>query len=42
MKKFETPEIEVQRFAIEDILTTSGDTCGGTGSEGQNQGGDLG
>lgn len=25
MKKFETPEIEILRFAIEDIITTSGE-----------------
>lgn len=23
MKKFETPEIEVEKFSIEDIITTS-------------------
>lgn len=26
MKKFETPEIEVRKFAIEDVITTSGDS----------------
>ncbi len=25
MKKFETPEIEITKFAIEDVITTSGD-----------------
>ncbi len=25
MKKFETPELEVVRFEIEDVITTSGD-----------------
>ena len=25
MKKFEIPEIEVRKFAIEDVITTSGD-----------------
>lgn len=34
-KTFETPEIEVSAFQVEDILTTSGDTCGGTAIEGQ-------
>lgn len=24
MKRFETPQIEVQAFAVEDIVTTSG------------------
>lgn len=24
MKKFETPEIEVTKFAVEDVITTSG------------------
>lgn len=30
MKKFETPEVEVQTFSVEDILTTSGEG-GGSG-----------
>ena len=25
MKKFVSPEIEVQKFCVEDIITTSGD-----------------
>ena len=25
MKKFETPEIEIVKFAVEDVLTVSGD-----------------
>jgi len=25
MKKFETPEVEVVVFAVEDVITTSGD-----------------
>lgn len=25
MKKFEAPEIEISAFAMEDVLTTSGD-----------------
>ena len=28
MKKFETPEIEVTKFAVEDVITTSGEGGG--------------
>ena len=35
MKKFETPEIEVVEFAVEDVITTSGEgDVGGTGGNG--------
>ena len=35
MKKFETPEIEVTKFAVEDVITTSGeDNEGGEGGGG--------
>lgn len=27
MKSFETPYVEVKKFDINDILTTSGNTC---------------
>lgn len=29
MKKFESPEIEVVNFAVEDVITTSGDDWSG-------------
>lgn len=32
MKKFENPQIEVQVFAIEDVITTS-QTTGGSGGD---------
>ena len=32
MKKFETPAIEISKFEIEDVLTTSGDNWN-TGEE---------
>ena len=32
MKKFETPEIEVTKFAVEDVITTSN----GNGDNGTN------
>ena len=28
MKKFETPEIEVIKFAVEDVITASGEDLG--------------
>ena len=28
MKKFETPEIEVAKFEVEDVITASGDEMG--------------
>ena len=28
MKKFETPLMEIQKFAVEDVITTSGITPG--------------
>ena len=33
MRTFETPEIEIIKFQVEDVITTSGDTFddGGTG-----------
>lgn len=30
MKKFETPEIEVQKIELDDVLTTSNDLSGET------------
>lgn len=30
MKKFATPEIEVVKFAVEDVITTSGGSNGPT------------
>ena len=30
MKKFETPEIEVTEFAVEDVITVSGGSNGPT------------
>lgn len=32
MKKFETPELEVVKFSVEDVITTSGDV-GGNGTQ---------
>ena len=29
MKKFETPEIKIETFEVEDIITTSGNEDGG-------------
>ena len=31
MKKFETPEIEVTEFAVEDVITASGELDPGAG-----------
>ena len=36
MKKFETPEIEVREFAIEDVITTS-TTGGGLGGDNETE-----
>ena len=36
MKKFETPEIEVTKFAVEDVITTSG-TGNGDNSTGDDE-----
>ena len=30
MKKFETPEIQVNEFAVEDVITASGNNPGST------------
>lgn len=32
MKKFQTPAIQVERFDIEDIVTTSGGPSSGSGT----------
>ena len=37
MKKFEIPEIEVELFAIEDVITTSEAGEGGEGAWGENE-----
>lgn len=33
MKKFETPEIEIAAFAVEDVITTSGGNGGGNNND---------
>lgn len=42
MKRFEIPEIEVQQFAIADIITTSGGTGYVPGTGNGNYGSDVG
>ena len=36
MKTFEAPEFEIQKFFVEDVITTS-DFGGGTGAGGDNE-----
>ena len=35
MKKFETPEIEISKFQLEDVLTTSFGGAGGDNETGE-------